>query len=48
MLASGKDVDNLESNFNNTLLTVSYWLEANKLSINVKKTHHMVQYLYYG
>ena len=38
MFASGKDMNNLVSNLNSTLLTVSDWLKANKLSINVKKT----------
>ena len=42
MFATGKDKDNLVSNF--TLLNVSDWLKANKLSINVKKTHYMVWY----
>ena len=44
MFASGKDTNNLESNLNCTLLTVSDCLKANKLSINVKKTHYMVWY----
>ena len=44
MFASGKDMNNLVSNLNSTLLTVSDWLKANKLSINVKKTHCMVWY----
>ena len=44
MFASGKDMNNLVSNLNSTLLTVSDWLKANKLSINVKKTHYMVWY----
>ena len=37
MFATAKDIDNLVSNLNKTLLSVSYWLKANKLSINVKK-----------
>ena len=44
MFASGKDTNNLVSNLNSTILTVSDWLKANKLSINVKKTHYMVWY----
>ena len=42
MFATGKDIDYLVSNLNKTLLNVSDWLKANKLSINVKKTHYMV------
>ena len=44
MFAAGKDkdIDDLVSNLNKTLLNVSDWLKANKLSINVKKTHYMV------
>ena len=38
MFATGKDIDYLVSNLNKTLLNVSDWLKANKLSINVKKT----------
>ena len=37
MFASGNDIDNLVSNVSKTLLNVSDWLKANKLSINVKK-----------
>ena len=37
MFATGKDIDNLVSDLNKTLLNVSDWLKANKLSINVKK-----------
>ena len=44
MFASGKDMNNLVSNLNSTLLTVSDWLKANKPSINVKNTHYMVWY----
>ena len=44
MFATGEDIDYLVSNLNKTLLNVSDWLKANKLSINVKKTHYMVWY----
>ena len=44
MFATGKDIDYLVSNLNKTLLDVSDWLKANKLSINVKNTHYMVWY----
>ena len=44
MFATGKHIDNLASNWNKTLLNVSDWLKANKLSINVKKTYYMVWY----
>ena len=37
MFATGKNIDYLVSNLNKTLLNVSDWLKANKLSINVKK-----------
>ena len=37
MFASGKDKENLVYNLNKTLLNVSDWIKAIKLSINVKK-----------
>ena len=42
MFASSKDTNNLVSNLNNTLLSVSDWLKANISYINVKK--HMPWY----
>ena len=41
MFATDKDIDYLVSNLNKALLNVSDWLKANKLSINLKKTHYM-------
>ena len=39
MCAPGKDTKNLVSKLNGTLLTVSDWLKANDLSVNL--THYM-------
>ena len=39
LFASGKDKENLVYNLNKTLLNVSDWIKAIKLSINVKKKH---------
>ena len=36
------DLEELESNINQELATISKWLKTNKLSLNVKKTHYMV------
>ena len=44
MFASGNDTKSLVSNLNHTLITVSDWLKANKLSINEKNTHYMAWY----
>ena len=38
----GKDFDNLINLLNNELSLITTWLSANKLSLNIKKTHYMV------
>ena len=42
MLLEGKEYEGLIMSPNNELHKVSTWLDANKLSINTKKTHFMV------
>ena len=44
MFASGKDIGNLASNLNDTLLTISELLNGSGLCINVKKR----QIIWYG
>ena len=49
MFASSKDTNNLVSNLNSTLFTVSDWLKANTLSISVKKTlYGVVSWKFYN
>ena len=42
VLLEGKEYEGLIMALNNELHKVSTWLDANKLSINTKKTHFMV------
>merc|ERR1711895_406336 len=42
MFRSSKDVMQLQNTINHNLLQVSDWLNSNRLSINVKKTHIMI------
>ena len=42
MFASGQDIDYLQSKFNSELKNISLWLQVNKLSLNVDKSHFMV------
>ena len=42
VLLNGKDYAHLIGLLNTELEKVSIWLEANKLSLNVKKTYYMV------
>ena len=42
VLLEGKEYEGLIMTLNNELHKVSTWLDANKLSINSKKTHFMV------
>ena len=42
VLLEGKEYEGLIMSLNNELHKVSSWLDANKLSINTKKTHVMV------
>ena len=37
LFASGTDLESLQTCVNNDLLTITEWLKANKLSLNVKK-----------
>ena len=39
---NGKDIDDLSITMNEELEKLYIWLKANKLSLNVKKTHYMV------
>ena len=39
---SDKNYDTLLNTMNNELLIITKWLSANKLSLNIKKTHYMV------
>ena len=41
-LISGKNIDEIIQNINTELEKISTWLAANKLSLNVKKTHFMI------
>ena len=38
----GKNLNTLETLMNNELISLTDWLNANKLSLNVNKTHYMV------
>ena len=42
VLLGGKDLENIISCLNNELKNISTWLKANKLSLNVKKTHYII------
>ena len=42
LFINGTDIDHMQSLFNTELGHISQWLLANKLSLNVKKTHYMV------
>ena len=42
MFKSSKDIIDLQNTVNETLSSVSDWLQTNRLSINVKKTHIMI------
>ena len=42
MFDSGKDLDKLIDNINSELNNICDWLNANKLSLNVSKTHFMI------
>ena len=41
-LASGKNISELIKNINEESSKLCTWLSANKLSLNVKKTHFMI------
>ena len=41
MLIHGKDISSLEEVMNRELCKVIAWLKANKLSLNIVKTHSM-------
>ena len=38
----GSDLSVIENAFNKELADISKWLKVNKLSLNIKKTHHMI------
>ena len=42
LVASGTDLESLQTFVNKDLLAIAEWLKANKLSLNVKKTHYMI------
>ena len=42
LFASGTDLESLQTCVNKDLLAIAEWLKANKLSLNVKKTHYMI------
>ena len=42
IFATGKDLDLLTSTLNEEMEKLFTWLKANRLSLNVKKTHYMV------
>ena len=42
MFTSGKDVRQLIAIMNNELTKIVEWLNVNRLSLNVKKTHHII------
>lgn len=42
IFTSGKDIDAMFSQMNSTLIKLHEWLIANKLSINVSKTHYVL------
>ena len=39
---SSKNIDNLQNDLNFDLLSLQYWLHANKLSLNVVKTQSLI------
>ena len=39
---NGLDIQQMQNTINKELLNISNWLKANKLSLNVKKTHYMI------
>jgi len=39
---TGKDLSIMQRELNNELNLISDWLKANKLSLNVSKTHYMI------
>ena len=39
---SGHDINDLTNSINEEMQSVLYWLEVNKLSLNVSKTHYMI------
>ena len=39
---NGKNLIDLQTTINSELAEISTWLKINKLSLNVKKTHHMI------
>ena len=42
LFINGKNLIDLQTTINSELAEISTWLKINKLSLNVKKTHHMV------
>ena len=42
LFASGTDLKSLQACVNKDLSAIAEWLKANKLSLNVKKTHYMI------
>ena len=42
LFISGKNICQLQQNMENDLMNIAEWLKANKLSLNIKKTHFMV------
>ena len=42
LFLQGSDISEVESTFNTEISKVTDWIKANKLSINVKKTHSMI------
>ena len=42
LFISGKNICQLQQNMESDLMNIAEWLKANKLSLNIKKTHFMV------
>ena len=42
LFVQGKDLNELETNINNEMYKLVLWLNANRLSLNVAKTHFMI------
>ena len=42
LFINGSNLIGLQTEINNELLEISTWLKINKLSLNVRKTHHMI------
>ena len=42
LFLSGKTLDDMEKLMNEDLIEIALWLKANKLSLNIKKTHYML------